>query len=232
VIYNIFKQQMQYMSLYIKAFGIASIMVFLLVASKLIVTIGEPAVFTGEPIVFTTIYAQMFGKFAIGTVYLPITFLIAISHIRFRFFDYLTIGTRQILFYQILFQSLLVQFILWVPWATLTAASFVVLGTITDPQSLVVLLLSLIQVYFIQLLLVIIALIGFMLTAKKVIGIFIAIAINLLFFSLHQMGVSIPFWKFTEPEAPLIKLINCLSLLPMLYIISAVLNVIIKGRDY
>lgn len=213
------------MSLYVKAFGIANIIVVLLVASNLIATIGEP-------IVFSTVYAQMFGKFAIGITYLPLTFLIAISHISYRFSDYLTIGTRQILFYQILFQSLLAQVILWVPWAILTTASFVGLRTITDLQSLVILLLGLVQVYFIQLFLVLIGLIGFMLTAQKPIGIFIAISINLLFFSLHQVGISIPFWKFTDSEAPFVKVINCLSLLPMLYIISAILNAIVKGRDY
>jgi len=232
VIYNVFKQQVQYMPLYFKAFGIANIIVLLIVTSKFITIISEPTVFTSGSMMFATVYTQMFGKFAIGLIYLLVTSLIAVSHISYRFTDYLTIGTRQILFYQILVQSILAQFLLWAPWAMLTATSFVGLGTITNPQTLAILLLGLVQVYFTQLFLVLIALIGLMLTEKKAIGIFVAISLNLLLFSLHQIGISMPLGRFTEFEAPLAKLINCLSLLPMLYIISAILNAIVKGRDY
>lgn len=232
MIYNVFKQQVHYIPLYFKALGIASTVILLIVASKFITIMSEPAVFTGDAMMFTTVYTQMFGKFAIGLIYLLVTSLIAISHITYRSTDYLTVGTRQTLFYQILVQSLLIQFLLWAPWATLTVASFASLRTITDFQTLVIVLLGLVQVYFAQLLLVLIALIGFMLTRKRIIGIFVAVSLNLLFFSLHQVGVSLPFWKFMDFEPPLVKLINCLSLLPMLGVISAILNAIVKGRDY
>lgn len=181
---------------------------------------------------FLDVYFRWFDAYLLGVIFLPMSAMITLMTVVFRPYDYLRSGSRKLLYWQLLIQALLVQLIIWLPWAVSTLISSYAFGVISNYQVGIMFVLSTVQVFFNQLFLVLMGLIGYLTLRRKVAGLIVIISLNLCFFSLHLSKVVTPLWKFTRSQSPLDKLVNVVILVLISYVVSAVLLAIIKNRDY
>lgn len=181
---------------------------------------------------FLDVYFRWFDAYLLGVIFLPMSAMITLMTVVFRPYDYLRSGSRKLLYWQLLIQALLVQLIIWLPWAVSTLISSYAFGVVSNYQVGIMIVLSTVQVFFNQLFLVLMGLIGYLTLRRKVAGLIVIVSLNLCFFSLHLSKVVTPLWKFTRSQSPLDKLVNVVILVLISYVVSAVLLAIIKNRDY
>ncbi|WP_251898727.1 hypothetical protein [Lactiplantibacillus paraplantarum] len=225
MIYSIYKQQFFKLRLYRKSLLISQVMVLMMILTSIAGVIGNT-------LNFLTVYVLTFDRYTLGLFYFPISILIISTNLNYRTVDYFLIGTRKVLYYQVIAQVVFVQLMIWTPWLVLTMLIYGFGGMIVSPAALVVVLLSAIEVYFNQVLLSIVCMIGYFVTQNRIAGMVAAVSINLTFFLLFMNKMIVPFWRFAIPSAPIDKFLNCLVLISTLYLVMGILGVIIKNKDY
>lgn len=219
------KQQLRYAPLYYVPITLAYLFLILMGVVKV-------AMIRQSSMTFLDVYFRWFDAYLLGVIFLPMSAMITLMTIVFRPYDYLLAGSRKLLYRQMLIQALLVHASIWLPWLLMTLFGSYAFGVITNYQAGMVIVLSTLEVFCNQFFLLLMGLIGYLTTRRKVVGLMAIIGVNLLLFSLHLNKIVTPFWKFTLSQSPSDKLVNVVVLVSLLYLFSVVLLTIIKKRDY
>ena len=219
------KQQLRYAPRYYLPVMLVYAFMMLMILVK-VVAIGQ------SDGTFLDVYFRWFDAYLLGVIFLPMSAMITLMTVVFRPYDYLRSGSRKLLYWQLLIQALVVQIIIWIPWAVSTLVSSYAFGVISNYQAGIMIVLSTVEVFCNQLFLVLMGLIGYLTLRRKVAGLIVIVSLNLFLFSLHLNKIVTPLWKFTRSQSPLDKLVNIVVLVLVLWVISEALLAIIKNRDY
>ncbi len=223
--HKIIRQQFRYAPLYYKPI----VLVYIFTVLMILVKVG---MIRQGTVTFLDVYFRWFDAYLLGLVFLPMSAIISLMTLGFRSYDYLLGGSRKVLYQQILVQSLLVQTAIWLPWSMITLISSYTFDIVSNYQAWIVIILSTVEVFFNQVFLLVMGLVGYVITKSKTVGLMIIVGLNMLLFSLYLTKHVTPFWKFTLSQSPLTKFTNVLILGLILWVLLSILLAIIKNRDY
>ena len=129
------KQQLRYAPRYYLPVMLVYAFTMLMILVK-VIAIGQ------SDKTFLDVYFRWFDAYLLGVIFLPMSAMITLMTVVFRPYDYLRSGSRKLLYWQLLIQALVVQIIIWIPWAVSTLVSSYAFGVISNYQVGIMIVLS------------------------------------------------------------------------------------------